>query len=482
MKTFWKYTLITILMLCGLFMLGVLFLFFVPGSSLFGITYVSLNNEYYSKAYAITDLDKVVFNSRAYKVNLVPASTENISVKVYSNAVGFTRTKYSNVNLTANSKNGVLSLEVEEPHGLVLNNKSFVELRLPKNMTADLVMSNRRADVTIENESLNISNFKYTTQSGALKLNAGTIGGNIDLEMNNGDALINEKFGLNNNNVSLSIKNGLFDASASKLGDVTITNNTRGVIKIKECNKLTERVEVAGGRLELNQIGSIDVQTSDSDVYINKLIHGGTIYLNNTNSSNGKVDINETNAETDIRTKEGSIWVKKATTGLFVESSSGDIKVENVSTSVNAKTTYGNIEVYFDENAPKNSGTNHARELTAETSNGKITSTGAENVRVTVTNKGRVELILNDVVGDNYVRGKDGNVSVKVNKDAVYDLTTGSDQGDVSVNLLQLGEFGGYTTNVERTTHVNHIETDTVNNFLKVTTLSGDLYIRDTGL
>ena len=89
MKVFVRYFLIVILLLIGLFALGILYLFFVPGSSLFGITYISYSDNYNSEAYDASNISTIRLNSRAYDVFVVPASSEEISVRVYANSLGF---------------------------------------------------------------------------------------------------------------------------------------------------------------------------------------------------------------------------------------------------------------------------------------------------------------------------------------------------------------------------------------------------------
>lgn len=480
MKTFWKYTLITLLLLAGLFVLGLLFLFFVPGSSIFGVTYISYNAEYYSQSYSADSLNKLIFNSRSYAVNLVPSTSGKISVKVYTNATGFARTKSSKVAINAKSKAGQLTLDVEEPHGMLFNNKSYIELRVPTDMAADLNIVNRNATVNLSNKDMSIGNLFYSTNFGTLKLEAGAITGSLDLEIGGGNVYVGKDFALQENPVRIDVKDGLFDASLSKLGAVTITNNTRGVIKINECTSLNEKVETAGGRLELRTVGSINVQSSDTDIYINELTHGGTISLDSSSTATGKVEINSIKGVADIKTNEGSITIHSATEPLYLESGSGDIKADNILSNVTANSTYGNIDVNFSKDAPAYSTDTLSRMLIATTHNGKITATGVNNVNISIKGKGRVEMTLDDVLGENIIDGKDGNVAIRINKDSKYRLTTHSDQGDVSVNLLQLSEFGGYTTNVDTTTYVNHNEGDSVTNSLYITTMSGNLYVRDT--
>ena len=109
MKVFVRYFLIVILLLIGLFALGILYLFFVPGSSLFGITYISYSDNYNSEAYDASNISTIRLNSRAYDVFVVPASSEEISVRVYANSLGFVLNKNSKVDIEEDVENGELT-------------------------------------------------------------------------------------------------------------------------------------------------------------------------------------------------------------------------------------------------------------------------------------------------------------------------------------------------------------------------------------
>ena len=101
MKTFWKYFSIILLLLIGLCMLGILYLFFVPNSSIFGLRYLSLNETIYSDRYTADNFNKVTVNSHAYEVYVEPSDSENIIVSLYVNSLGFTLVDNSNYAIDA---------------------------------------------------------------------------------------------------------------------------------------------------------------------------------------------------------------------------------------------------------------------------------------------------------------------------------------------------------------------------------------------
>ncbi|HJD05648.1 MAG TPA: DUF4097 domain-containing protein [Candidatus Onthoplasma faecipullorum] len=480
MKKFWKYFLIVLLLILGLFMVGVLYLFFVPGSSLFNITYVSLNVQGVSNAYSRDQVETITIQNRDFPINIVEASSDNISVRVYSNSLGFALVKNSTVGINAKIEEGNLIFTISEPHGLMSNGDSVIELRIPENFSSNLSIINRNSTITLDREDYTIENLYYQGNAGQLNFTAGTISGSLDLELNRSDFTLGSDVATNNNDVTINVNDGTFNASNADLGEVVIETNTRGVFAIGECDRLTESIATAGGRIQAGTIGSINVRTSDTNLTINTLTHGGTIEL----TMGGNIEIGTTNALTDLITNSGDITVHNAQERLLAESRDGNITINNANYVVSATTTYGDIQVTFGEDAGHFLDTG-ARSLEATTNNGRIVVSGVENVIITINDNGRAEINMSDVLGVSSVLGKSGSVSLVINKDSKYNLTTKSDTGNVSVDLMQVdvtvGNIG-YTTREETTTGVNLANGETTTNSLVVTTTSGDLTIRDTGV
>ena len=60
MKKVGKYLTITLLFVTGLFFVGLLYLFFGPKSSLFGLTFISYNETRLTQYYDISQVEKVI--------------------------------------------------------------------------------------------------------------------------------------------------------------------------------------------------------------------------------------------------------------------------------------------------------------------------------------------------------------------------------------------------------------------------------------
>lgn len=480
MKKFWKYLLIILLLILGLFMVGVLYLFFVPGSSLFNITYVSLNVQGVSNAYHRDIVQTITIQNRDFPINIVDASSDNVSIRVYSNSLGFALVDNSTIAISSNIEDGNLTFTVTEPYGLTSKGDSVIELRIPENFSSNLRIINRNSTITLNKDDYSVEDLYYQGYSGQLNITSGSISGNIDLELNRSDFTLGENVTTNNNNVTINVNDGSFNASNADLGEVVIESNTRGVFYIGECDRLAESIATAGGRIQAGTVGSINVRTSDTNLTINTLTYGGTIEL----TMGGNIEIGTTNALTDLIANTGNILVHNAQERLLAETQDGSITVNNALYTVTATTTYGDIQVNFSEEAGHYLETG-ARALEATTDNGRIVANGVENIIITINDNGRAEINMSDVLGVSSVTGGTGSVNIVINQSSKYNLTTRSETGNVSVDLMQVdvtvGNIG-YTTREETTTGVNLANGETTTNSLVVTTISGNLTIRDTGV
>ena len=186
-------------------------------------------------------------------------------------------------------------------------------------------------------------------------------------------------------------------------------------------------------------------------------------------------------ATMDITTNSGEISIKNSTAPLILTTDDGKISVNSTYSRVTANSKYGDINVNFNENAESYQNNPNSRMLQAITNNGKITSSGVENVIITINDNGRADINMKNVFGENIIEGKTGSVSLIIDTNAKYKLYTKTNSGNVSVNLAQISNFGGYTEK-EHTEYVNGTVSDYNNSTLTVTTTSGSLYIRDTSL
>lgn len=472
MKKVWKYLILTILLLLGLCCVGVLYLFFVPGSSLFNITYI-YKSKTIEKTESVENVNKVVLNTRGYNVNIFQTDKEDISLKVYANSFGFTLKQHKEATLTTNFKDNILTLTIDEPYGFATKNNSYINLYLPTSNAFDLTLNNKSAKTKIDAEDLVIYNLTYKTESGDCSLNNAYVLSDIVINSKDGDFKVGEKVKTNNNNVFLSLNSALFEAKTSSFNNVSILKNNRGVVKINSCNSITEKITNAGGQIYINKAKNVNIVTSGTDLYFDEILDGAFIDM----SKSGDINITKLYGPSTLSTKTGKINIGTAYSAITTTTDTGNINIGSAYLKITAKTNYGDVNINFAEDASSINENSNSRKLEATLKNGKINATGVENISLTITDNARAIISMKNVLGANKIIGNRGNINVTVEKTANYVLKTETKKGKVRVNLSQIVEYNGYTTKTERVTNVN---CETSQNSLTVSTINGNLTILDT--
>ena len=485
MKKVWKYITISLLLLLGLCCVGVLYLFFVPNSSLFNITYINHNISRESEKFNASNVSRIELNSRAYEVNILETEEDEIYVKTRGNSFGFVLKKNSNVNITSKLESNILKFTVTEPYGFAARNDSYINLYIPKNKSVDLHLQNKKAE-TIINSNVTINNLKYTTQKGNFELKKGIINGNLTLNLEKSNFKIYEEAQTNFNNVTLNLTTGSFKAIKSSLGNVTILSNSRGVIDLNSCQTIMENVPSAGGQIYANTVEHINVTAGDTIVSINEITNSASINL----TKSGSVVINTLTGISNIATNSGNIKLRTTNSQLTVQSESGNITINTAYKTVAVKVGYGSANINFADDAESYLINKFSRVLYASIKNGNLTASGVEHVGtpeedtqttidggVKITGNGKVSLYMNNVYGNNNIVGHNGNIYVVVEKSSIYKLKTSSTAGNVRVNLTQTPEYNGYTSRDLRITYVN-CSNSTHN--LDISTNYGDLTVLDS--
>ncbi len=504
MKKVGKYIIITLLLLLGLCCVGGLYLFFVPNSSLFNITYINLHSLQKTAKFSTHNISSIEVNSRSYDVVVLPHSEDEIYLEVKSSSFGFVLKQNKHTKITYKIKNNVLIFDVTEPHGFAIKNDSEVRLYLPKKQAFNLKLSNKDAQTEITNKDIYLNDFTYSTNSGDLLLKKLSINGKLNLNLNKSKCELDSSVvtksneAETSNNVDLSLTTGKFYAKNSILRNIIIKNNNRGTIILGECADIDEFKPSAGGQIVAKKVMHINVDASDTIININEKAQHANINL----TGSGKVYIAELEGDSRITTNSGNITVNKCKSNLTAYTDEGNITIKKAYKTIATKTQYGNIDVSFSEDAEHYSKTAEypSRVLHAILHNGKLTAKGVEHIGfnnsivskdseassgIVVTGNGRVHLEMSDVCGDNNIVGKNGSVYVVVNHLSVYKLTTNPTtptKGNVRVNLMQVSNYFGYRTKSEVITYVNSTSSSYNNNTLTVSTEKGDLTLLDTKL
>ncbi len=472
MKKFWKYFTIVILLLLGLVCVGFAYLFFVPGSTLFGLTYISHNDDYSTKEFALTDINKVVVNSRSFDVKIMETKGAKTRVNVHSSALGFAKKRNSEVKITSDVERGILTVNVTEPHGALFINDSRIEILVPESSELNLAINNNNAQVSIENSAIKLNNLDYTAKNGRFRLKKANILGDLTLDLNNSDFEIYKDSGLNGNNVNLKTSRGTFDAKDTDLGYITVEENVRGVILAKSCTNIIERVNTAGGRIEIGTVQVANIQSSDTNIKIGRLEAGGTLVLTNS----GKVDVNLILSNTDIRTNKGNINIGESAASVICESKQGNITINKASLFVTTKNESGNTKVSFNEDVEGFGGSSTARSVLSETNSGEISITGAENVNIKITGRGRADVKMRNVLGVNIFDVGAGGLYIQFGTTSVFDLTCELESSSLNANFV--GLTNAITSN-EGVAYPLHVNCGSTTNLMSVLANQGNIRIRD---
>lgn len=491
-KNFWKYFTITILLLLGLFCAMMLFLFFVPGSSIFGLTYISYHEDVYSNSYDMGEtglyksISTINLSSNNLDVKISKAASSAISLKVHNVMFGYTVKKHSKVVISQKVENlgTTLTLSVTEPVGAVVAGNSYVELLVPENIETDLILQNNNADTLFDVSTATIKNLSYKTTSGNFVFNSGKVKGEMELSLGRAKFEIKDGVETNENNVYLKLTSGVFSCPKHDFKTINLVSSTSGRITANKCETLKGKNSKAGGSLNFKDVDFVDVTAGDTNVKIENL-NSGTIHLNQS----GKIEITNILGDADLYSNLGNITIKSARAYLNCSTETGNISVGKAYGTVNVRSQKGSTSVAFADDAesfnPNIEDVSNPRKLIATTLDGNVTARGVENADVKITGKGSVNIYMKDVIGASRVVGGAGRVYVEIKLDVEkpetwpkYDLTTRSATGSVSVNLsttLEQGT-GGYTDRNHPTEHING---GSAVNTLNINTTSGSLKVRN---
>jgi len=490
MKKFWKYLIITILLLTGLFFAGLLFLFFVPSSSIFGITFISHNDRLISKDYKLENVNQIVLYSRSYDIEVLSTSSSNVSARVEGHSLGYVSKLNSKLLLKEELENGILTFTIVEPHGVAFKNSSKIILYLPESTQEkpiNLSLNNKDASVNVDSSKINIKNLNYSAKNGNVDLKNITITGNLKLDLQKTDFYINSTVTTNDCNVDLKLTSGKFDASKSSIGILNILSNEQGIIKLNSCNSLNQGSKSTGGRIEANVINSITYTGSDTNLYINEINISTSIRLINS----GEVVINKLSGIAEITTNTGNITINNCTgvlTNLSTSSKKGDIKIINAYYKVFAQTTSGDISTTFAEDAETISKTNqNIRYFKAITETGKISASGVNKAEIEIKDNGSLDLTFNQFAKNisvkNIIKSNNGDVHIQVDSNSSFILKSTINLGNSRINLIQTDKFKGWTTKVVNE-NINYAKNETIDeelaNLIDIDiTGSGNLLMHD---
>lgn len=494
-KNFWKYLTTTILLLLGLCCVGILFLFFVPNSSLFGITYISKNEEVFSSSYDLTNqslsaIQTVSVNSNNYQVKILEADSNAVSLKIHNQIFGFTTKSHTELNIAERVEQNKIVFDISEPTGMLVKGSSIIELKVPTNKALNLNLKNNNAETSLDLQNAKLNDFNYSTKSGNLTFNSGSINGLINLTLGRAKFSIADDVSTNNNTVSLNMSSGSFNCGNKSFNKIDLQSSTSGVIRAYSCEELQSTNADAGGSITINEVGNAYVVGGDTNVRIG-ILTSGIIDIKKT----GKITINETVGRVNLTTNSGDISVNLSNFELICTTQSGDIRVNNAIKVVSAETKSGNVYVNFEFEGNDN----HYQEddpilkdnrrFWGKTLDGSIRVYGVENVTIEIQHggKGNAYVYMENVLGkNNSIVSDRGNVYVQVkeltrdimpNGWSHFALDAHTNSGSTRVHFTQMVEENGKTDkDISEIINPNGYDGS---NSLTITTNSGSITVVD---
>ena len=479
MKKFWKYFLILILLLSGLFCVGLLYLFFVPNSSMFGITYVSYSNKYQSKMYDKSVVQNIELNSYNYDIILTTSNSDNVYAIVKAKSFGYTLKENSKLEIKSEVVAGTLKINITEPNGLVFSNGSSIELLIPKDFTPNLKITNNKATTDIESGAITLQDFTYETKAGNLNFNYGSVAGEMNLNLNKAKFNLSSKINTTETTANITLTSGQFNAPNHHFKTINVLSNTSGLVNVKSCTSFNSQSKSAGGKFNIiDTVESVAIESSDTNIEIGTL-KGGSIKL----TESGKIYIKKIQGMVILQTNSGSITVDEATSEFTTISENGDQLIKLATQQITSDSTYGNISITFATPQTEEEESTFNLSAIATTKNGKITLNGVDKLTVGIVENGtgRADIKMRKVTGQNIIDAQRGSVNVTIPQTEIYWLTTESTAGgSVHVNVGQFA-VNGYNTQTKTTNLISYsTEPIATANSLIVTTTSGSITILDS--
>lgn len=517
LKKIGKYLSILLLLVVGLAVVAMVFLFFVPSASLFGVCYVGADKKYTSAPYSLSDynISLVSLENSSYPVRVVNSEDESISVTVYDKTFGYVLTKNSKVKISskliAAGDSYQLSLSVNEPHGFSYKGDSYISLKLPKKTNLNLSLKNKNAGAKFNLTDTTINTLTYTANSGDVALNSGTISNGLNLKLNRAHFVVGSGFNLQDATALVSLTSGKFDMekNESSLKSLTLQKLETGTVVANNLQSLNLNLEQGGGKISIKSVTkSINLTSSDTNVSIGTLSgDGGRISL-----KSGKISIENQNCSLAASTSGGNISIGNVSAAAHLKSSSGNIVVkaaqidaEKYNTSVwNEDSNLGSSIIdtpIWIENGDGSTSIsfvsegNLNRDVSILSSNGDVSVSGAHRVALSTTGKANASVNYLKVIGKSYLKATgSGSVSVQTPTNAdleldtinKYTLTTHAESGSVSILISQSPNLSGDTSAALHSTYVgspNLYEQpegeEWQNNVINVETKSGSIRVRN---
>lgn len=478
LKKFGLYLGIAFLVVLGLLLACVVYLFIFPEGDIFGVVYAQDKQMrlYSSSMYSAESVLGIKLDVKKYNVSVeITDQYDDIRVYVYTNSAGYvkeTKTK-AGFEMLLNPETGILEMSTIELSGFIIRNESKIRLFIPKgyldlgnfnvsvsaksdsNITIAgdekfeskiglLELSVNRGDVFIDDVS--IDRAKIVAKRSSITAGENLVGEIREMVLDIGNSSVNllsaghgqEEYGKekpNYDNVDFNIQT-LKLASARK----------KAKIYILKCDTVTSVAgqELKAGKIRIYRLkNQMQILTSKNfNVEIGEIVHAQDV-LESTfvSTGKGKVAIYNTNAVCILTTNKGGIVVGNAYNSLVLESGSGDINASRVRESVQVVTDSGDVSIKFEddlgdcvESSPSVSGNNIRKIDVLRVGSSTVNIEGVDNIQnLEAGENAKLSIKYHKVVGNNVFDMTKSNAKIIVPAGGDINLKIESDGANVSV-------------------------------------------------
>lgn len=478
------------------------FLFFYRDGNIFGFQYISGNNTIYAKSdLNLSATQKIEVVGKNF--DIVVRSSDNVDNLIgvmKSKVFGYTRKSKNKLNFTLdyNVAERKAVFTIEEPTGWLSMNGSYVAVLIPTDILANncqISISSNKGDITLGGDELiKLGDVSVQSNKGDFEAKNIEFTGAVTLNAGKGDFMVDASC-KSTSATDFSVGVGSGRIMLNKIGDeleidtISVTKITKGEIYILRAGELRTSGDIkGGGKITVYQVNSVNFESLDTDISIETIV--GTENSQITSNGNGDTNITTSNcALLTVVAHNGDTVVENARGATNITANQGDISMPSATKYVFADSTYGNINITFNENAGEYSSevsSNEAsRTVVAYTVNGHITIKGLQNGSVTARNKGRIDLEYNKVLGTNVVTGASGNVNIIVpaGEEGSTDFAFGLKISGTEVNCnVKVGIFERSSSGATTTPEWVTIYANSSKNTLSVGSTTGVIKIRSKDL
>lgn len=484
------------------------FLFFYRDGNIFGIKYITANELMIAtEDEDMSQLKTIEVYSSGFEVNVrVNPNVETLKGAMKNKVFGYAKKSkaQASFNLEYNETTKTAVFTSVQPSGWLNKKGSYIEIAIPEYMAddnVDLKVVTTSGDIGVGNDyDLRLANLDIQTGKGEAIVKNIELTNSINVKVGKGLVGVDSSCITSGTvDASISVNSGTVDLTKIdpekfSLGIVNIDEIVKGKIGIRKADELKTDGNIRGGGYVCvtGEVGIVDFASLDTDLEINK-ISSSTSNSRVAITGNGDIEINEANCNLTIDGHNGDVYLNNIRGITNVFTNHGDVKMYNALKTVNVETAYGNAEINFSDVAGDYSTLNNdSRNVIAQTKNGHIIVNGLQHGRIIATDKGRISLEYNKVVGENIISANIGVVNIVVpnsplgdNAGYAFNLTVKSEVNtDVKVGVVgSLGEIDYKVNHNQSGEHTfSNIYGNAGSNNLKVETSAGIIKIRSRDL